>query len=323
MEALALDVFDDELPQVVRLVALDEPDPQRGDRRVGDDVPGQRAGVAARDTADVERREEDPLGQRLRFSLGPRQPQFPLERFVDRRHRLQRRPLLRPQRFDRVVPAVHQHPARVLLHGGEEPGQDVPGVGRPVPVVAGVEIARGPVDRDLHPHGPANPERQLRTAALVRGPIEEEPHVDIRDPVRRHLHVLTQMTRARFLLAVEEEDEVGRGLHAFFPERAQDGQDCGDRRLVVTGRAGVQPPLRVHRIPRLGHGARRPAGLHRRGVERGFERGVRPVRGVDGLAVVVDVDAEGPLRVRHPEFAEHEGRDAIDPEEFRGDADRA
>ena len=100
------------------------------------------------------------------------------------------------------------------------------------------------------------------------------------------------------------------------------GQQGRDRRLVVTGRTGVQPPLRVHRISRLGHGARRPAGLHGSRIERGFERRVRPVQGVDRLAVVVDVDAQSPLRVGHAKLAVHEGCDAVDPKQLRSDPDR-
>ncbi len=200
-------------------------------------------------------------------------------------------------------------------------GEDVAGVRRPIPVVPGVQVPRRPVDRDLHPHRAAHAERELRPAALVRGTIEEQPDVDVVDPVPSHLHVGAEVRGAGLLLAIEEEDQVGRGRDAGLGERAKDREDGCDGRLVVTGRAGVDAPLGIDFLTGRRKGSRLTTGLHRRRVQRGLEGRVGPVGGVDGLPVVVDVDPQRPGGARDPELAVDDGRYAIHLQELGGDPD--
>ena len=63
VKSLPLDVTNDEVAHVRGVVAFDQPDAERGRRRRRNDVARQRAGVAARDATDGQRRQQQPLGQ--------------------------------------------------------------------------------------------------------------------------------------------------------------------------------------------------------------------------------------------------------------------
>ena len=273
--------------------------------------------VAAGDAADVERGEEQPLRDRLRLALGPRQPEFAAQPGVDVRDRFQGRALFVADGVGRVVPAVDQHVPVFVLHRRQEVREDAAGVGRPVPVVAGVQVARGPVHRHLHPHRAAHPEGQLRPPALVRGAIEEEPDVDLVELFGPHFHVAAQIARTRLLLAVEEEHQVRGGRHALLPKRVQYGKHRRDGRLVVAGGTRVDAPVRVDGLAGLGHRHGFAARLHRGRVQGGLEGRMGPVARIHRLPVVVHVDAERARGAGRVQLAVDEWRHAVEGEQLR------
>jgi hypothetical protein len=105
-----------------------------------------------------------------------------------------------------------------------------------------------------------------------------------------------EVRRADLLLALGDQDEVDGGLLSRAPDGVQGRQERGLRSLLVHGAAAHQDLAE----PRLVH-------------ERRVPRGRRPLRGIDLLDVVHEVDPDGSRRPR-VQRAEH-GRMAV-----RGDA---
>ena len=81
------------------------------------------------------------------------------------------------ERLDAVVEVVDQHAPVVVLHGRQQARQRHRGVGRPVAVVAAVQFVAGPVESDLDAGDAARAEHDLLAAALMHGPIANQPDI--------------------------------------------------------------------------------------------------------------------------------------------------
>ena len=116
-----------------------------------------------------------------------------------------------------------------------------------------------------------------------------------------------KVRRADFLLALEEEAQVDAGLPSRCPKCVQRGENGDDRRLVVAGRAGEQARFRIEPL-------RQRAQIDGRSV-RASQGGLkwldRPAALTGRLTVVVRVESDRPRRTRNVEFAEHDGRGAV------------
>ena len=150
----------------------------------------------------------------------------------------------------------------------------------------------------------------------MRGTVEEEPDVDTIKALAIVLQVLAEVWRPSFLFAIEEEDEVRAGRHPALPESPKHWQERGNGRLVITGRSRVDPALWIDSSSVAWKWPGLAADLPRRRVERRLERRMRPLRRIDGLAVVVHVDAERARGARHDQLAIDDGRRPINTEQL-------
>ncbi len=153
---------------------------------------------------------------------------------------------MRPSSFAHARDEVRQHRHRIR---------------RPVPVVTAVQRVRRAVERDLRSGHAAHAEHDLLAPRLVHRSIAEEPGVGPKEGGVL-LEDGSEVSGARFLLALEEQLEVHRRPDARGLERVDGREHRDDRRLVVARRAAVEAPFALHRP-----GA---AGRHRfaAGVER-------------------------------------------------------
>ena len=119
---------------------------------------------------------------------------------------------------------------------------------------------------------------------------------------------LCQISRPRFLVALEEELGAIGGIYPGGAPGVQDAQQGGDRSLVVAGGAGLDPPVGVHRFARSRPSIYDlPAGLDGSGSQYqcpGTLLG--PVGGIHWLAVVVAVEEDGGF-VRIADLAVYQG----------------
>ena len=112
------------------------------------------------------------------------------------------------ERLDAVVEVVDQDAAVVVLHGGQQARQHHRGIRRPVAVVAAVQFVTGAVERDVDARDAARAEDDLLAAALVDGPVADQPDV-ARQQVLVLLEDVREVRRAGLFLAFEDEFEVG------------------------------------------------------------------------------------------------------------------
>src|SRR5262249_6963195 len=160
--------------------------------------------------------------------------------------------------------------------------------------VAAVQRLGGAVERQLDVGDAARAEEDLHLPRLVNGAVAEEPEIGLQE-VRVLPEHVPEVRRADLLLAFAEELQVDGQRDTGGLEGVEGREDADDRRLVVARGAGVEPRLRSERaLPRAPRYVL-PAVLDRTIAQRRRERRARPLRRVDGLAVVVRVDDERPL----------------------------
>ncbi len=144
-------------------------------------------------------------------------------------------------------------------------------VGRPVAVVPVVQGPDRPIHGDLQARGAARAEAEQHAAALVNGAVTDQPCIGS-EQIGVRGHGSGQVRRARLLLAFEHEPQVERGALPLREQRVQCRQHGDDGRLVVAGRARIEPRLGVQRA-------------------RSIERNVAP-GAIGGLPVIVGVERE-------------------------------
>ena len=170
----------------------------------------------------------------------------------------ERGPLGGRQRPHVAVEVLDEHTAGVVLHGRQQLGQAHRGIGRPVAVVARVQVALGAVDGHGHAGAAAHAEVHRGPAARMPRAVERDRQVGLerggsrgrrsggswpsRPPLRRRARrARSSVARARW----------PRSASTAFSERH-------DRPFVVGGRAPVEPPLGIE-------GGARGIGRHRAG----------------------------------------------------------
>ncbi len=191
----------------------------------------------------------------------------------------------RAERRDAVIEVRNQHMTVRVLHAGEQLRQHHRRIGRPVAVVAAVQFAVRPVERDGEMRHAARAEDHALASALVNRAIADEPDVSAEFAAILLEHG-AEVCRTRFLFAFPDETQIGlernvRGLQCV--ERGKLREDGG---LVVGRGARVDARLAIDHF------------RHRRKGRFGF-----PFLGSDGLTVVVRVEDDGVLRAGRLDLA--------------------
>lgn len=191
-------------------------------------------------------------------------------------------------------------------------GERDDGVGRPVAVVAGVEFAAGAEDGEVEAGGAADAEDDLLAAALVDGSVTEDPEVGVEFGFVRGEDG-GDVGGACFFFAIEEELDVGAERLAGVGEGVERGEEGDDGGFVVAGGTGVDA---VFGLERGGGGDGLAGGV----ADLRLEGRSEPLRGIDGLAVVVGVEHDGAGGAGCADFAEDGGDGSGGGERLGGDA---
>src|SRR6266851_4193116 len=85
-------------------------------------------------------------------------------------------------------------------------------------------------------------------------------------------HDVSQMGRARFLLAVKKEFEIRCRIRSRCFQSVKSSEHCNDRSLVVRGRPRIEPPLGIELLARFCKRYDSSAGFKRLITQRWFER---------------------------------------------------
>ena len=183
-----------------------------------------------------------------------------------------------------------------------------------------MQAGRRPVHGQPEAHDAARAERDPRQAARVDRPVAEDPQVRAQQVAVRGQRA-REVRRARFLLALEEELEVGRERDLRGAQCVDCGEDGHDRPLVVARRARVDARLVRERVPRRIPGHDRRAVLGPPRTQRRLEGRRDPgCLGADGLPVEMRIEKERPCRARRREHAVDRHRRARRLEDARVDA---
>ena len=91
----------------------------------------------------------------------------------------------------------------------------------------------------------AHTKDRLFATRLMHRAVTNDPGIRSQD-VFVERDNFSQMWRAGFLLAFEEELDICSRLNTAFFERRIGGEDCHHARFVVGSRPGIEPPLRVN-----------------------------------------------------------------------------
>ena len=173
------------------------------------------------------------------------------------------------------------------------------GIGRPISIVAAVERAFGTKQRDVNAHHAADTEHQLRSAADMRGSIEEQPRVCL-EFVAMRVEDVAEMIGSSLFFAFEEELDVHRRCAAKRLERVERRQHRHDGSFIVTRRACADAHFRIDggTDGRQRHGVGRHAILEAPKLRR--ERLAIPPATGNWLAIIVRVEHHGAGRpARH------------------------
>ena len=309
---MGLDLRADALRRLVRHQA--EVDRRARFRRDG--VRGLRAHPTGKQAAHVERGQQDPLHEARATRLRAREGQLVAQRLVGVGHLAQRLLLRLRRRTDVVVEAGDLDAPIHVAQRGDEMCELHRGVGRPVAVVPAVQRTRGAEEGHLEVGDAARAEVDLHAPGLVHRAVAQEPGVP-GDLVAIVPQEALEVRRARLLLAFQEERDVHRRGAPEGAQRVERGEQAHDGSLVVRG--GPAEEARFRRIGRARERylatavGQRPVAQDRR------PRIARPLRGIDGLAVVVRVEHDRAPRSRDFQLAVHGGRRALDLEQPRGE----
>src|SRR6266567_1190918 len=103
---------------------------------------------------------------------------------------------------------------------------------------------------------------------------------------------VSEMRRARFLLAVKKEFEIRCRIRSRCFQSVESGEHRNDRGLVVRSRPRIEPPLGIEPLTRFWKRHDSPAGFKRLITQRWFERIGCPLRRFHRLAIVVRIEAD-------------------------------
>jgi hypothetical protein len=173
------------------------------------------------------------------------------------------------------------------------------GVGDVVAEVAAVQRLARTVDDEVDLRDAAVAEHDRRALALVARAVEDDQCVACQEPALRGGHAADRR-RALLLLAVDQHLDVDRGVGGGLLEAIERGEEHGDRRLVVGGRAAEHAQLGIER-----RGEQRvagddvPAASRVALLDHRLPRArLRPLAIDDRLAVEVHVEQDGPGAAR-------------------------
>ena len=172
-----------------------------------------------------------------------------------------------------------------VLHAGEQLRQHHRRIGRPIPIVAAVQFAVGPVESDGEMGHAARAEDHALASALVDRAIADEPDVSA-EFVAILLEHGAEVCRTRFLFAFPDETQIGLERNVGGLQCVERGELREDGSFVVGGRARVDARLAIDHF------------RHRREGRFGF-----PFLGSDGLSVVMRVEDDGVLCAGRLDFA--------------------
>src|SRR5579884_330205 len=316
--ALRADVIDHAAGGHFGRDALDQPDVDARGGGGGDDVARARAGARARHAAHVERRVVQQLDQAAAAAFRAAERELAAEVGVYRRGFGDGALFGLAQGLDAVVEVRDGSAAVVIPHAGEQAGEHERGVGRPVAVVAAVQLVAGAVDREIERDNTARAEDDLGAAALVHRTVADQPDVAGQQVLVRG-NDLGQVRRAGLLFTLEEEFQIRARRDVGGVEDVERGGDGDNGRFVVGGGAGVEAPFGVDRSfgGKPDHAAvlfERPVAQHR------LPRRRSPFPGVERLAVIVGVKDDGAGGAGRGDFAVNGRRSAGYFEETRADA---
>src|SRR5258706_2048697 len=105
-------------------------------------------------------------------------------------------------------------------------------------------------------------------------------------------HDVSQMRRARFLLAVKKEFEIRCKIRSQRLQSIERREHRNNRSLVVGSRPRIEPPLGIELLARFWKRYDSSARFKRLITQRWFERIGRPLRRFHGLAIVVCIEAD-------------------------------
>ena len=196
-----------ELPGGIDRVHHPQVESRGGHRR--DDRPALALDGAGAQAGHVERREVVALLEPRSRHLGPREAERAHLLLLDRRDVGDRLLLLRVQRHHVVVETGDRDAALIVLHRGEQPRELEGRVGRPVAVVAAVEIAPGAEHGQLRRQDATGAEEERRPAAQVPRTVHHDHEIAVHVG-RVRLQRLLEHGRPRLLVAFEDEPERWR-----------------------------------------------------------------------------------------------------------------
>ena len=159
--------------------------------------------------------------------------------------------------------------------------------------MAAVEVAVGTVGRQIEPGVATDTVDQLWRPALMDRSVADQPQIDLQ-LLSVLPQVLFEVGRSGLFFALEEKNQVGAGCDLLMRERIESGGDGHHGRLVVARRPGIDSPLGIDRLSRLGQRSDGSTLFDRCCVHGRVPGWVEPLVGVNGLAVVVDIDSNRP-----------------------------
>ena len=150
----------------------------------------------------------------------------------------------RAERRDAVIEVRNQHMTVRILHAGEQLRQHHRRIGRPVPVVAAMQFAVRPVERDGEMGHAACAEDHALASALVNRAIADEPDVSAEFAAILLEHG-AEVCRTGFLFAFPDETQIGLERNVRGLQCVKRGKLREDRGFVVGRRAGIDARLAV------------------------------------------------------------------------------
>jgi hypothetical protein len=136
------------------------------------DVAGLRAGARRAHAPDIQRRQIQQLHQLLAAALGAAQPQLAHQVAIHVRRFGHGAAFGLAQRLDAIVEMIDGDAAVIVLHRRQQPRQHHRRIGRPVSVVAAVQLALRPIDGDIELGDAARAEHDLLRRLWCTGPSQ-------------------------------------------------------------------------------------------------------------------------------------------------------